>query len=560
MTDLQLPYELPAHTKAGKARMGALAAAAGHEAQPTTRISYQSRGLVLIIGPEASAKAMVDSLDSGLHCAVLAIDESAAPRPSSASAITTKETEEGHTVSVVHAELAGLAGHLGAFVVTVSLDGQTVNLATSLGIEPAHFDVVLDLGAQPTFRTERLPPGYFVPERDEAALSGLVEEVNGLVGEFEKPQYIQYNPDICAHGERGLTGCTRCIDVCPAGAITSIGERIAADAHLCHGLGSCASVCPTGAITYAYPSLPDNLDRIRMVIRAYREQAGEPPQLLFHDAELGRRQVAQAASVMPEGVIPIELEEVGSVGMDTCLAAVAYGAATVSALVTEATPESVAQGLEMQLKLAQAVLSGLGFQGATVRRLQLADGQELSDLFDPDPIDHGLEPARFAGMDEKKTMLRLILGHLYEQASEPAAEVALFSGAPFGEILVDKQACTLCMACVAVCPAKALSHGAESPQLNFTEWNCVQCGLCETACPEDAITRAPRLVLDPARRRHSRVLNEEPPFACIDCGKPFAPRGVIDKMLEKLKDHRMFQGDAIKRLQKCEDCRIKDMF
>ena len=53
--------------------------------------------------------------------------------------------------------------------------------------------------------------------------------------------------------------CTRCIDACPADAITGLAERIEVNPYLCQGGGVCASVCPSGAIRYAYPSARDNL-------------------------------------------------------------------------------------------------------------------------------------------------------------------------------------------------------------------------------------------------------------------------------------------------------------
>jgi len=135
------------------------------------------------------------------------------------------------------------------------------------------------------------------------------------------------------------------------------------------------------------------------------------------------------------------------------------------------------------------------------------------------------------------------------------------AGAPFGELLVNADTCTLCMACVSVCPVSALSDGGSEPKLNFIEWNCVQCGLCELACPEDAITRHPRFVYDAALRRAKRVLNEDKPFHCVDCGKAFATTRVIESMRGKLAGHWMFQKpEAVKRLEMCEDCRVKDMF
>ncbi len=117
------------------------------------------------------------------------------------------------------------------------------------------------------------------------------------------------------------------------------------------------------------------------------------------------------------------------------------------------------------------------------------------------------------------------------------------------------------MACVSVCPASALSDGVDKPQLGFIEANCVQCGLCDVACPENAITLLPRLLLDRDKRMTRRVLNEEEPFHCVVCGKPFATMSVIERMQDKLRGHWMFQdADARRRLQMCQDCRVKDMF
>jgi ferredoxin len=85
--------------------------------------------------------------------------------------------------------------------------------------------------------------------------------------------------------------------------------------------------------------------------------------------------------------------------------------------------------------------------------------------------------------------------------------------------------------------------------------------LCEQACPEDAIARNTRFIYDPELRRAARVLNEDKPFECVNCGKPFATSKVIESMRKKLAGHWMFQKpEAIRRLEMCEDCRVKDMF
>ena len=149
--------------------------------------------------------------------------------------------------------------------------------------------------------------------------------------------------------------------------------------------------------------------------------------------------------------------------------------------------------------------------------------------------------------------------HLYSHAAKPQPLVNLSAGAPFGQVELNAERCTLCMACVSQCPGKALQSGGDTPQLKFLEDNCVQCGLCDRCCPEDAIGPSPRYLFSGEERRRVRVLKEEAPFHCVECGKPFAARGIIERMTERLKDHDMFQGDALRRIQMCEDCRVLDI-
>lgn len=129
----------------------------------------------------------------------------------------------------------------------------------------------------------------------------------------------------------------------------------------------------------------------------------------------------------------------------------------------------------------------------------------------------------------------------------------------FGNVIVDQQKCTLCLACAGACPASALMDGADYPRLNFIERNCVQCGLCASTCPENAITLSPRLLFTDARRQ-AVVLNESEPFNCISCDKPLGTKAMIDNMLSKLAGHSMFAGaDQLERLKMCADCRVVAM-
>ena len=101
----------------------------------------------------------------------------------------------------------------------------------------------------------------------------------------------------------------------------------------------------------------------------------------------------------------------------------------------------------------------------------------------------------------------------------------------------------------------------DKPQLRFQEDACLQCGICATICPEKAITLEPRMNLDDSALTQV-VLNEEEPFACIECGTLFGSKATIDRITEKLAGkHAMFaSSDAARMIQMCEGCRINAQF
>ena len=558
--EARLGCRLPQHSAEGRARSAALMADSWADRQPTSLVAYHSRGRVAIIAGREQGEALAARLAPRVTCTLL-IPVSGAEASADAPAAS-----DGHAPSAprrIRAHLAGVSGYLGQFSVKGLVKGEEVDIAPSLLTAHQPFDIVLDLGRPAQLERETLPPGYYAPGDDAEALEKALEEIPDLVGEFEKPRYFDYNPDICAHGASGIGACTRCLDACPTLAISSVGERIEVNPYLCQGGGSCATACPSGAITYAFPIARDLLASLRTVLQTYLAAGDEngaalgAPRVLFHDGESGRAWLAAHAEALPENVIPCEVEEIGSVGMDIWLAALAWGAAEVCLLLAPGTPASVRRELTSQQGFAGAILAGMGYDAALVRLVDAGDGEALAATRADTPC----RPATFQGQNDKRTNIRLAAEHLYEQAPVPAESAPLPAGAPFGELVIDKQACTLCMACVGVCPVSALADGGAEPKLKFVEWNCVQCGLCEAACPEDAIRRQARFIYDPRLRREQRVLNEDQPFHCISCGKPFATTRVIESMRDKLKEHWMFQKpEAVKRLEMCDDCRVRDVF
>jgi ferredoxin len=251
---------------------------------------------------------------------------------------------------------------------------------------------------------------------------------------------------------------------------------------------------------------------------------------------------------------------VAASGIDVWLAALASGASNVVLLATGAEAPQYRDALERQMAFAESIAQALGYQGAHFKLLRAVDASALApQVWALEPALAVRAPAPFHWTTDKRTTAFLAIEHLLAHAPVPATEIVLPQGAPFGTIEVNRDTCTMCLACVGACPEGAIIDNAETPQLRFIESKCVQCGICASTCPENAITLASRLLLTPVAKQ-PRVLNEAAIFKCIRCGKPLGTEKLIGSMLSRLAGHSMFaEPGALERLKMCADCRVIDM-
>jgi ferredoxin len=407
------------------------------------------------------------------------------------------------------------------------------------------------------------PQGYYHASADDGALARVLDEILEGVGEFEKPRYFAYRESICAHSRSQVTGCNACIEICSTQAILPDGDHVKVDPHLCMGCGACSTVCPSGAMSYQFPRVADRGAQMKQLLAAYRHAGGEDACIVFHNGHDGRELLAAAASSgrgLPARALPLETWHVAAIGLDLLLPAIAFGANQVAVICAGSEDREYREALRSQMAIGEAILAGLSYGGRHFALVEAGDADGLEQAF------AGLSaaqvpavPATFLLGNDKRTAIEFAVEHLVKLAPVKADEIALPDGAPFGDVVVDKARCTMCLACVGACPESALMDGVDKPLLKFLERNCVQCGLCEATCPEDAIRLAPRLLLT-AQVREARVLNETQPFHCVSCAKPFGTKQMVDAMLGRLAGHSMFAGDgALRRLQMCADCRVVDM-
>jgi len=424
-------------------------------------------------------------------------------------------------------------------------------------------DIVLDLsGGPPLFPAADLRDGYLRADPgDPAAVLKAVLRARELVGGFDKPRYITFTADLCAHARSQIVGCHRCLDLCPTSAIVPAGDHVAIDEKICAGCGQCAAACPTGAASYALPPADVLMHKVRTLLTVYREAGGLSPILLFHDDDHGGALIdalARHGDGLPANVLPLAVNEVTQIGLETIAAAFAYGAAAVR-VILRAKPRHDLAGLRNTIALAEPILAGLGFAGERLATIETDDpfalGEALRAL---EPGGAASPPASFQPAGGKRDVLRFALRELHRVAPAPIDIIALPVGAPFGAVDIDVEGCTLCLSCVSACPTGALSDDPERPLLRFAEDACVQCGLCKATCPEKVISLTPRLDFRAAITA-TRVLKQEEPFRCVRCDKPFGVKSTIERVVARLEGkHWMYQNAAsrLEIIKMCEDCRV----
>jgi ferredoxin len=474
---------------------------------------------------------------------------------------------------VVKGTIRSAKGQLGGFEMVVDdYAAPAPSSRGSLAFEPgrngavSHCDLILDLsGGAPLFPADDLRDGYVRADpRDPAATLRAVLRARDLIGTFDKPRYIAFTADLCAHSRSRIVGCRRCLDLCPTGAISPAGDHVAIDEKICAGCGQCAAACPTGAAAYALPPADALLRKLRVLLSTYREAGGAKPILLIHDEAHGGPLIdalARHGDGLPANVLPVAINEVTQVGIEAIAAAFAYGASAVRFLLRGKARHDLS-GLRQTIALAEPILSGLGFAGARVGTIETDDPFALGDMLRAiEPVEATAKPASFSAVGGKRDVQRLALRELHRAAPQPVDMIALPPGSPFGSVELNVEGCTLCLACVSACPTGALLDDPERPMLRFAEDACVQCGLCAATCPEKVITLHPQLDFRAATST-ARVLKQEEPFHCIRCDKPFGTRSTIERVAAKLEGrHWMFKGSArrLDVIKMCENCRVAVM-
>lgn len=539
-------------------KIAALLKDAEYEPTPARLKTINSDGMCLVYGAGQQALEVAQLLGQRLSVTLLLSDKEEVVLPVTAD------------IPIYRGDIVTASGSFGGFEVVVDnyaplrpASRNSLEFAVARNGATSNCSLILDLsGRTPLFSGHGHRDGYaHVDPGNPASVLREAISIMDMVGEFEKPIYVDYKAETCAHSRSQQSGCNKCLDVCPAGAITDAGEIVEIDAGICGGCGSCHSVCPTGSISYQYPTRADVISRVENILSAYSEAGGKNPVLLLHDQQSGIEIISAMARYgdgLPTNVIPVGLHAVTTPGHVELLGMLVNGATQVLVLA-DAKKQDELSGLETEAELANAILAGL----------ELVNENRIEIICETDPeiVEEKLwslskhtpiKTQRFDTKGSKRDIARLIFAQLHGASKTKPDFIELPSNAPYGTLNINEDACTLCMACTSACPANAVTDTPGEPKLRFTQAACVQCGLCVNTCPESALTLKSQLDFTPSSMQ-PRTLKEEEPFNCISCGTPFAAKSTIERIAEQLAGkHSMFASEERSNLIKmCENCRIE---
>lgn len=335
-------------------------------------------------------------------------------------------------------------------------------------------------------------------------------QVEGILERLESRSLV-VAPELCTRQRHRRSTCTRCVDVCPVGAITW-NEGLVIDWEVCTGCGMCAAVCPTAALEARGPSNDELTVQIQRVIRDQDWVAIACPQ----------------AQERVEGSAPcITVRCLGRLDESLLVGAAAHGAQAVWLVdgACQDCPQAAGRALaETVVARANALLEAfeVSARAAFLHDLPVGSGEGEVGRGSAEGVSRrGLfkalarETARVG-----ETRAETMRGDQGEQEAPagaggdlpqelPSSRLLLLAalkrlGAPVVTALDHRasgafaqfqlgEGCTGCQMCAFFCPTGALTRVVEDNRvgLAFRTSHCVNCGLCRDICYRDAVLLSP---------------------------------------------------------------------
>ena len=292
-------------------------------------------------------------------------------------------------------------------------------------------------------------------------------------GEFEKPKFFDYKEKICAHSRSEIVGCTqlhrRVLDArdrerargeprqgraAPVHGLRRVRDRVSVgrddlrlSARRRHGRAAARPCCRPTARRAART-------RACCFTTRRRARADRAPGAARQGAAGARDSARSAAHRLARA-----RSHAGQLALGAAQVAIlcgGLGAAGISARRSSA-----------RCGYAQEIVSGLGLgEGAFQADRGARRRRRWRGRCGRSAAPRALAPATFNLSNEKRAHARFrVRPPAQARAGAQGGDRRCRAGAPYGAVVVDKQKCTMCLACVGACPEGALLDAKDKPQL-----------------------------------------------------------------------------------------------
>ncbi len=353
-------------------------------------------------------------------------------------------------------------------------------------------------------------------------------------------KHMGYDPSLCISHKKEGNLCEICSDACPVGAIKKDSDtnQLVLSPILCNGCGTCARVCPSGSLKY----LPIPGSSFERICSCYKGKIA---------LVIPRRIDPENLHVpLPPHVLPMTVPDDTFLDERHLLSLFQISGNPI-VIFTDISSNSLR---DIGTFLNEILQRKYGKQA-----LFLCDNEQdlervLSCLPEFSDASFNIE----TGYLQKRAVFSKRLAHTIGNDDLGCTDVP--ASLPYGRITIDRDTCTLCLACVGACAMGALTAHPEDNTLRFNHSFCAACGNCQSICPETGCLEVVEgtLALHPNSFRQTILATDEL-MECTECKKPFAPRKSIEKIAGIMRP--IFAGDPakVKTLYCCQDCKAKIM-
>jgi len=383
-----------------------------------------------------------------------------------------------------------------------------------------------------------------------------------LLPQYEAIPYIE--PSKCIGGDK----CRLCLDSCPLQAISTGEDGTAISKSICCGCGACVVACPHRAVSYPTFSLEELDSEMEGLLLA--EGTLLEPRILALTCQtcLPRHEDDERGQfTYPSNILPLKIPCPAMASPWLMLRAFDRGAQGLALISGKDTCRAGFDAAKWQdtVRFVQAMLDCWNIEAQRIRSFEVGENgqpdteQELEQFaheiarVGPTP----LKVAEYTSVPTDGLLLPALVGGLGNKLTHSPEGTVSTGAVPFGKVKLDDTQCTGCGLCAINCPTDALtiltSDDSNEYQLLFQHDSCVACGMCVNTCPEGCLRLEHILELDRIGSGAS-VLFQDSVVKCRRCGKPVAPKSMMDRLKAKLQGT---ESGFTEWLEICPACRIE---